>query len=330
MTGGRSTVRKAAGISFAGTEPEFTGYSMALRLDKPNPLRPGRQHTTTGMYTYTPPGTVTMVDFDGGVSHRTLPLTEEHVQAVLRRVSGTDITVTAVKLATTWTDCAYLATSYRQGSVLLAGDAAHIHAPLGGQGLNLGIGDAMNLGWKIAAIVSGRAQRSLLDSYEQERRPIAEQVLEWSRAQVALLRPDPGSAALRAVVRDLMETRDGATFFAGRVWGAGIRYSGFTTAHPLVGRSAPDAPLADGRTLNEALRSGRPLLLGFTPSEQLAELAQASTQLDYGVSSFGDKASADAALIRPDGMVAWAGSINDCLALTQSNARLFTPMAAPA
>lgn len=328
--GGRSTVRKAAGISFAGTEPEFTGYSIALRIDGPNPLRPGRQHTTTGMYTYMPPGTVTMVDFDGGVSHRTSPLTNEHVQAVLRRVSGTDVTVAAVELASTWTDRAFLATSYRQESVLLAGDAAHVHAPLGGQGLNLGIGDAMNLGWKLAAIVSGRAPRSLLDSYEQERRPIAEQVLEWSRAQVALLRSDPGSAALRAVVRNLMETRDGATFFAGRVWGAGIRYGGFTTAHPLVGRSAPDVPLADGRTLNELLRGGRAVLLDFNPSRPLAEIAPASTKLDYCVSSSGDKANADAALIRPDGVVAWAGSIIDRSHLIQSMARLFDPMGSPA
>lgn len=328
--GGRSTVRKAAGISFVGTEPEFTGYSMTLRLEEPNRLRPGRQHTASGMYTYAPPGTVTMVDFDGGASHRRSPLSDEHLQAVLRRVSGTDVTVAGVELATTWTDRAFLATSYRQDSVLLAGDAAHVHAPLGGQGLNLGIGDAMNLGWKLAAVTTGGASPSLLDSYARERRPIAEQVLDWSRAQVALLRPDPGAAALRAVVRELMATRDGSTFFAERVWGAGLRYNEFGLAHPLVGRSAPDAPLADGRTLNEALRGGRALLLGFNYSEQFAEIADASTQLDYCVSSSGDKANADAALIRPDGIVAWAGSIIDRLALTQSMARLFDPLGAPA
>jgi 2-polyprenyl-6-methoxyphenol hydroxylase-like FAD-dependent oxidoreductase len=219
--GGRSTVRKAAGIGFAGTEPEFTGYSMALRLDEPNPLRPGRQHSATGMYTYAPPGVVTMIDFDGGANHRTTPLTRDHVQAVLRHVSGTDVAVNAVELATTWTDRAFLAACYRRGRVLLAGDAAHVHAPLGGQGLNLGIGDATNLGWKLAAVANGRVPSSLLDSYEQERRPIAEQVLDWSRAQVALLRPDAGAAALRAIVRDLMETRDGATYFAHRIWGVG-------------------------------------------------------------------------------------------------------------
>ncbi|MEJ8631878.1 FAD-dependent monooxygenase [Sphingomonas sp. I4] len=157
--GGRSTVRKAAGIGFTGTEPEFTGYSMSLRLAEPNPLRPGRQHTATGMYTFAPPGTVTMVDFDGGTRHRAGPLSREHVEAVLRRISGTDVIVTALDLATTWTDRAFLAAEYRKGRVLLAGDAAHVHAPLGGQGLNLGLGDAMNLGWKLAATICGLAPR---------------------------------------------------------------------------------------------------------------------------------------------------------------------------
>jgi len=101
------------------------------------------------------------------------------------------VTVTALDLATTWTDRAFLATQYRKGRVLLSGDAAHVHAPLGGQGLNLGQGDAMNLGWKLATIASC-APATVLDSYEAERRPQAELVLDWSRAQVALLRPDPG------------------------------------------------------------------------------------------------------------------------------------------
>lgn len=222
--GGRSTVRKGAGIGFAGTDPEFTGYSMALRLAEPHPLQPGRQHTATGMYTYAPPGTVTMIDFDRGAHHRGGALSRSHLEAVLRRASNTDVTIAEVALATTWTDRAFLATEYRKGRVMLAGDAAHVHAPLGGQGLNLGLGDAMNLGWKLAATVRGRAAPALLDGYEEERRPIAEQVLDWSRAQVALLRPDAGAAALRSIMRDLMETRDGATYFARRVWAADLRY----------------------------------------------------------------------------------------------------------
>lgn len=323
--GGRSTVRKAAGIGFAETEPEFTGYSMALRLDETNPLRPGRQHTTTGMYTYAPPGTVTMVDFDGGASHRTTPLTRDHVQAVLRRVSGTDVVVDAVELATTWTDRAFIAESYRNGRVLLAGDAAHVHAPLGGQGLNLGIGDAMNLGWKLAAVIHGEAPSSLLDSYGQERRPVAEQVLDWSRAQVALLRPDAGAAAMRNVVRDLMDTRDGSTYFAGRVWGAGLRYPPLAATHPLIGRSAPDMMLADGRRLNEALRSGRPLLVDFDPAVPLAGIARASPLLDYATAGSGLDPGLAALLVRPDGIVAWAGSTSDRAAVGGAVAGLLDP-----
>ena len=123
--GGRSTVRKVAGFEFVGTDPEFTGYSVQVEMADPEKLSPGRHYTATGMYTYQQPGTVAMVDFDGGAFHRTLPITLDQVQAVLRRISNTDVTVTAVHLATTWTDRAYHATAYRKGRVLLAGDAAH-------------------------------------------------------------------------------------------------------------------------------------------------------------------------------------------------------------
>lgn len=320
--GGRSIVRKAAGIGFAGTEPEFTGYSMALRLAEPNPLRPGRQHSATGMYTYAPPGMVTMVDFDGGASHRSTSLTRDHVQAVLRRVSGTDVGVAAVEVATTWTDRAFLAAHYCQRRVLLAGDAAHVHAPLGGQGLNLGLGDAMNLGWKLAAVASGRAPPSLIESYEQERRPIAQQVLDWSRAQVALLRPDPGIAALRAIVRDVMETPDGATYFAGRVWGAGLRYESPADAHPWTGRSAPDLMLADGRRLNMLLRHGQALLLDLDPAAPLGDLTAASTRLHYLAAAPLHESGVDALLLRPDGIIAWAGSAVDRTGLARAVALL--------
>jgi len=152
--GGRSTVRKIADFNFTGTNPEFTGYLVQVELANPGALKPGRHYTPTGMYTYAAPGTIAMVDFDGGAFHRIEP-TRDHIEAVLRKISGTDVTVTALQLATTWTDRAYQASDYRQGRVLLAGDAAHIHSPLGGQGLNLGFGDAMNLGWKLAATIRG-------------------------------------------------------------------------------------------------------------------------------------------------------------------------------
>jgi 2-polyprenyl-6-methoxyphenol hydroxylase-like FAD-dependent oxidoreductase len=131
-------------------------------------------------------------DFDGGEFHGSdKPITLERVQEVLRRISNTDVTLSALHIATTWTDRARQATTYRDGRVLLAGDAAHIHAPLGGQGLNLGLGDAMNLGWKLAATIQQKAPEGLLDSYQTERHPLGVQVLDWSRAQVLVMRPDP-------------------------------------------------------------------------------------------------------------------------------------------
>jgi 2-polyprenyl-6-methoxyphenol hydroxylase-like FAD-dependent oxidoreductase len=236
--GGRSMVRKAGGFEFVGTDPEFTGDSVEVEMADPDKLSLGRHYTPTGMYTYARPGTIAMVEFDGGAFHRNQPLTLEHVQAVLRRVSGADVTLTALKLAATWTDRAYQATVYRKGRVLLAGDAAHIHSPLGGQGLNLGLGDAMNLGWKLASTIRGDAPAGLIDSYWSERHPVGAQVLDWSRAQVAIMRPARSSRALEAIMRDLIDTRDGATYFAERVWGVSLRYD-LGDSHPLVGRSAP-------------------------------------------------------------------------------------------
>lgn len=305
--GGRSTVRKLAGIAFAGTDPEFTGYSVQVALADADQLRPGRHYTATGMYTYQPPGIIAMVDFDGGAYHRTQPITHEHVQTVLRRVSGIDVEVTALQLATTWTDRTYQATTYRNGRVLLAGDAAHIHSPLGGQGLNLGLGDAMNLGWKLAATLRGHAPAGLLDSYFSERRPVGAQVLDWSRAQVALMRPSPSTRALEAIVRDLIDTRDGATYFAERVWGVGLRYD-LGDSHPLVGRSAPDFELVDGSRLGELLRNGQGLLLDFDIDASLRELAQRwDGRIAYVARDAKDRLGVSALLVRPDGFVAWAG-----------------------
>lgn len=304
--GGRSTVRKAGGFEFAGTDPEFTGYSAEVELAAPHTLAPGRHYTPTGMFTYQPPGTIAMVDFDGGAFHRTQPVTLEHVQAVLRRVSGADVTVAALKLVTTWTDRAFQATSYRNGRVLLAGDAAHTHSPLGGQGLNLGLGDAMNLGWKLAATIRGDAPDGLLDSYTLERHPVGAQILDWSRAQVALMRPSPSTRALAAIIRDLIETRDGATYFASRVWGLSLRYD-LGDGHPLAGRSAPDFALADGTRLGERLRNGRGLLLDFTACASLQTLADGwNDRLVYVAGDATDAQGLSAVLVRPDGIVAWA------------------------
>jgi hypothetical protein len=306
--GGRSTVRKAAGIGFTGTEPEFTGYSTLVTLADPEKLAPGRHYTPTGMYAYTPPRTINIADFDRGAFHRTDPVTREHIEAVLRKVSGTDVTVVALDLATTWTDRAFQAAGYRKGRVLLAGDAAHVHSPLGGQGLNLGLGDAMNLGWKLAATIRGDAPADLLDSYERERHPIGAQILDWSRAQVALMRPSRSSRALEAIIRDLIETRDGATYFAEKVSGIGLRYD-LGDDSLLVGRSAPDFKLDDGSRLNERLRAGRGLLLDFGDEACLRALADRYPgRIDYVVGDVAFRIEHCALLVRPDGVVVWAGN----------------------
>ncbi|QGZ66070.1 FAD-dependent monooxygenase [Paraburkholderia acidisoli] len=312
--GGRSAVRKAAGFDFVGTEPELTGYSVDVELADPAALPAGRRYTPTGMYTYARPGTIAMVDFDGGACHRTA-LTLDHVQAVLRRVSGVEVTLTALRTGTTWTDRAMQASAYRRGRVLLAGDAAHVHSPLGGQGLNLGIGDAMNLGWKLAATLRGEASAGLLDSYHAERHAVGARVLDGSRAQIALMRPTPATRSLAAIVRDLLATRDGATYFAERVWGVGLRYdlnaddAGIDHAdvHPLVGRSAPDFEFVDGTKLGTLLREGKGLLLDFEREASRDALASGwRDRVNYIAREAKDRLGLRALLIRPDGCVAWA------------------------
>jgi 2-polyprenyl-6-methoxyphenol hydroxylase-like FAD-dependent oxidoreductase len=304
--GGRSAVRKAGGFAFAGTEPEFTGYSAEVELADPERLKPGRNLTPTGLYFQSQPGFLVMQEFDGGACHGAGPVTREHLQAVLRRVSNTDAGIRAVHAASTWTDRARQATSYRAGRVLLAGDAAHIHAPLGGQGLNLGIGDAMNLGWKLAATIHGRAAPGLLDSYHGERHPVGAQVLEWSRAQVALMRPDPHARALSAVMRELIATRDGATHIAARVWGVDTGYD-LGGGHPLTGHSVPNFELEDGTRIGELMRDGRGLLLDFDAGAPFETLAGAyGGRLRYVSGRPKEGLGVGAALVRPDGIVAWA------------------------
>jgi len=307
--GSRSVVRKAGGFAFAGTEPEFTGYTAQMTIVDPEKLGAGRVVTSTGMYLQSQPGYLVIQDFDGGAFHDAgKPVTLEHVQEVLRRVSNTDVTISALAIATTWTDRARQATTYRVGRVFLAGDAAHIHAPLGGQGLNLGLGDAMNLGWKLAATIHGVAPEGLLDSYFTERHPIGAQVLDWSRAQVAIMRPDPDARALNAIVRDLMNTRDGATYFAGRVWGIFMHYD-LGGGHPLVGYSVPDFEFVDGGRLGELMRDGRGILLDLGGNALLEALAgEYGDGLKYVSGRVKDPLGLSAVLIRPDGIVAWAAA----------------------
>jgi len=309
--GSRSAVRKAGGFEFAGTEPEFTGYTAKVDIADPQKLKPGRNVTPTGMYLQSQPGYLVIQDFDGGAFHSAgTPITREHVQEVLRRISNTDVTINGLHIATTWTDRARQATSYRNGRILLAGDAAHIHAPLGGQGLNLGLGDAMNLGWKLAATIKKKAPEGLLNSYQKERHPIGARVLDWSRAQVAIMRPDPYAHALNAVISDLINTRDGATYFAGRVWGVFTNYD-LGGGHPLVGHSVPNFEFEDGVTIGELMHDGQAMLLDFESTASLKTLtSEYGDRIKYVSGRAKEPFGLSAVLIRPDGMIAWA-SEND-------------------
>ncbi|MFK0219426.1 FAD-dependent oxidoreductase [Streptomyces vinaceus] len=306
--GGRSTVRRLAGFEFVGTEPQFTGYTMHATIDGLEQLRPGFNLTPTGMYVRMPnAGHIGIMDFDGGAFDRSRPPTREHLQAVLRRVSGTEVTLSEVHTASSFTDRAMQTTAYRQGRVLLAGDAAHIHSPLGGQGLNTGLGDAVNLGWKLAATVRGHAPEGLLDTYADERHPIGAAVLDWSRAQVAVMKPGPHAHAVQAVVRDLIGTRDGTTYVFERISGSWIRYD-LGDGHPLVGRSAPEFRLDDGTRLADLMEDGRGVALDFSTDRRLhASAMRWDGRIRYAAGTAAQDLGLGAVLVRPDGVLAWAG-----------------------
>ncbi|WP_213009466.1 FAD-dependent oxidoreductase [Paractinoplanes toevensis] len=305
--GGRSNVRGLAGFGFIGTEPQLTGYLFVGDVADREKLRPGFNVTATGMYLRMPAGGyIGVMDFDGGAFDRSQPLTPGHLQTVLRRVSGTDVRVDAVELASSFTDRAMQATTYRQGRVLLAGDAAHIHSPLGGQGLNLGIGDALNLGWKLAATVHGSAPYGLLDTYTAERHPIGAGVLDWSRAQVGVMRPGEYAPALQSVMRDLLDTRDATTYVWERTSGTANRYDLGDGPTP-AGRNAPDFRLEDGTGLGDLLQDGRGVVLDFSADQVLSEAAAGwPHRLRYVAGPARNDLGYGAVLVRPDGIIAWA------------------------
>ncbi|MEW2529709.1 FAD-dependent oxidoreductase [Streptomyces sp. NPDC047071] len=306
--GGRSAVRGGAGFAFVGTEPQFTGYVMLADVSDPDELAMGIHLTPQGMYLRLSAGHIGVLDCDGGAYDRTRQPTADHLQAVLRRVSGTGVTLGAVQRASTFTDRAMQATTYRRGRVLLAGDSAHIHSPTGGQGLNLGIGDAMNLGWKLAATVRGHAPDGLLDTYTRERHPVGARVLDWTRAQAAVMRPDPHGWALREVLRDLLATRDGTTRVFERVSGTAIRYD-LGDEQPLVGRNAPEFRLENGTRLGELLRDGQGVVLDFSAGSRLRDAtAGRRDRLRYAAGAARNDLGLDAVLVRPDGVIAWAGA----------------------
>jgi 2-polyprenyl-6-methoxyphenol hydroxylase-like FAD-dependent oxidoreductase len=304
--GGRSTVRRLAGIGFPGTDAEFTGRIATVTLADPGSLPLcGWTRTAAGSYTHGPAGRVHVVEYGPVPADRSAPVTAAEMQASLSRVTGRPAAVTAVLTGTRYTDATRQAVTYRAGRVLLAGDAAHIHSPAGGQGLNLGLGDAFNLGWKLAAAVRGQAPDSLLDTYTAERHPIGAWVQGWSDAQTALGRPDHRSEALRDVIRDLLDTPQGATYALKQISGTGPG-NDLPGSGPVTGRRAPDLTLPDGTTLADHSAEGRPILV------TRAGRPEAAPWSDWLLTLPGP---ADL-LIRPDGIVAWSGDGDLTTALT--------------
>ncbi len=326
--GGRSTVRRLAGFEFPGEDPVFTGRQALVDLDAPEKLVAGDwQHGETGSYVVggwgdgDEPSRVHTVEYEVAAD-RDEPVTAAEMQASLRRVSGTDVAVTRVHVGTRYADTTRQARTYRRGRVLLCGDAAHVHSPAGGQGLNLGLGDAVNLGWKLALVARGLAPESLLDTYTRERHPIGAWVQRWSMAQTALSAPrGPRAEALREVVADLLDTPDGATHVVSSI-GGGWQHYDLPGDFPLIGHRVPDLALADGTTLATRFREGGAVLLdtGTGAAPVAAEWGSRLRVVTARPLAFPDERLA--ALVRPDGYLAWA-SVGD-LAVAELRGALTT------
>lgn len=309
--GGRSTIRKQAGFDFPGVDPEITAYQAFVTITGTDALLPGWVRTDTGIYLHArrPDGTsrIMTVETDGAPADRYAPITVTDLEASMRRVSGVPVRISEIHSATRFSDNTRQVTSYRSGRVLLAGDAAHVHSPFGGQGLGLGIGDAVNLGWKLAAVVRGDAPVDLLDTYTAERYPIGAWVLHWTRAQVAVIRTDPRSNAMRSVLSELLATRDGATYVVKHLSGVLHRYD-LGEGHPLIGGVTPDFALAGGSRITDHFAAGRAVLWDAADCAELRRAAAPWADRIRLVTA--EPAAAQqltGLLARPDGYVAWAG-----------------------
>ena len=305
--GGRSTVRKLLGIGFPGEpatvetllgEMEVTAdpatIAAANEEVRKTQLRFGLMPLGDGAYRVGVPAA-------GVAEDRAVPPTFEEFTDQLRAVAGTDFGAHSPRWLSRFGDATRLADRYRTGRVLLAGDAAHIHPPIGGQGLNLGIQDAFNLGWKLAAEVNGWAPEGLLDSYQAERRPVAADVLNTSRAQMELMSLEPGPQAVRRLVSELMDFEDVNRYLIEKITAIGVRYD-FGEGHELLGRRLRDVGLKRGR-LYQLMHGGRGLLLDQTGRLSVAGWAD---RVDHVV-DVSEELDVPAALLRPDGHVAWVG-----------------------
>jgi 2-polyprenyl-6-methoxyphenol hydroxylase-like FAD-dependent oxidoreductase len=331
--GGRSIIRKSLKFPFPGTDPEITGRQAVVDLDDASKLPFGWQWTLRGVFRYGPmPGVVLTVEFGGPPADRTSEVTAQEIEDSLKRVSGLDVRVRKLHgTGTRWTDNARQVTTYRTGRVFLAGDAAHVHSPFSGQGLNLGLGDATNLGWKLAATIAGWAPEGLLDTYQTERHPIAEAVLDWTRAQVGLMRPDVKVQQLRAVVADLMSTSTGMTQVINTISGVTQRVE-VQGEDPRLGRLVPDMTLADGSSLRTDFATGRFVLVDGSADlifHAAAAPWPARVRLT-GRAAAQSLPSPLAMLVRPDGVVVWTAPDGDSANLSALTATLRQWAGAPA
>jgi 2-polyprenyl-6-methoxyphenol hydroxylase-like FAD-dependent oxidoreductase len=305
--GGRSTVRKLLGVAFPGepsrvetllgemevtTDPE-TLNAVQTEVRKTQ-KRFGFMPLEDGAYRAGVPA-------EGVAEDRRVPPTFEEFKQQLRAVAGTDFGVHSPRWLSRFGDATRQAERYRVGRVLLAGDAAHIHPPTGGQGLNLGVQDAFNLGWKLAAEVNGWAPEGLLDTYEAERHPVAAEVLNNTRAQMELMSLEPGAQAARRLLTELMDFAEVNRYLTEKIIAIGIRYD-FGQGHELLGRRLRDVELKQGRLFG-LMHGGRGLLL-----DQTGRLSAAGWEdrVDHVV-DVSEELDVPAVLLRPDGHVVWTG-----------------------
>ncbi|GAA3341354.1 rifampin monooxygenase [Amorphoplanes nipponensis] len=304
--GARSTVRKLLGVGFPG-EPARNDTLMGEMAVGASPQEIAARMAAIGETTrrcWIRPvgvGVHSVVVPAAGVGDRAAPPTLEEFRRQLRAVAGTDFGVHSPRWLSRFGDATRLAERYRVGRVLLAGDAAHIHPPIGGQGLNLGVQDAVNLGWKLAAQVRGWAPDPLLDTYQAERRPVAADVLDNTRAQLELMAPEPGPRAVRRLLTELMDFEEVNRHLTEKIVATAVRYD-FGAGPDLLGRRLRDIDVRGGR-LYDRLHRGRGLVLDRTGrltaggwSDRVDHLADPTAAL-----------SAPAILLRPDGHVAWIG-----------------------
>jgi rifampicin monooxygenase len=304
--GGRSTVRKLLGVGFPG-EPSRTETLMGeMEVGVPQAeiaAKVAETAETDKRFTLRPlgEGTYSVVVPAAGVRDRAQPPTLEDFEQQLRAVAGTDFGVHSPRWLSRFGDATRLVERYRVGRVLLAGDAAHIHPPTGGQGLNLGVQDAFNLGWKLAAQIRGWAPETLLDTYQAERHPVAADVLDNTRAQMELHSTEPGPRAVRRLLTELMDFDEVNRRLIEKITAIDIRYD-FGAGPDLLGRRLRDIDVRQGR-LYDRLHRGRGLLLDRTDrltvggwSDRVDYLADPTAPLDV-----------PCLLLRPDGHVAWIG-----------------------